>query len=265
MDVTRKTAAVFIDADNFRLAALPEVYEQIATEWNATVRRAYGLGLSARQQVLRQTGTTPIEVVPNIKRKNSTDIVLTVEMMEQLYRGTTDGFVLASGDSDFTPLVLKVRELGKPIIVFGSTNTPMVLQRACTSFHVVDADREMRTRIPNANHGPSASSKTTPLTHDVKLLRETLENAFVELTENMATTTIARFSWFLRQKNPTFNPKNYGTRSLRSLLRQLGGFQIIPVKDKTQRVIDYEIVLKPPSRLPAEGHIVPFEQMRPAI
>ena len=49
----------------------------------------------------------------------------------------TDSIAIASGDSDFTPLALKVREHGKPILIFGHSFTPPSLRSVATSFHCI--------------------------------------------------------------------------------------------------------------------------------
>lgn len=246
MDEAKKTTAVFIDFDNCHLAVLPSIYECLAPEWNATVRRAYGIGLSQHQQQLRQTGTMPIEVVPNIKRKNATDMVLALDVMEHLYRGNTDSIVLVSGDSDFTPLVLKVRESGKPIMVFGYANTPLALQRACTSFHLLRGHGNTKAQAASAGHPSAASTQPGSPASCSPQLKELMENAFAEYACEHAAVTIDRFSAFFWEKNPAFDPKEFGTRSLRSLLRQTGSFQITPIRNDEQIIFNYEIALVTP-------------------
>lgn len=230
--------------------------EEPACRWNATIRRAYGTGLRQRQQLLRETGTMPIEVVPNIKSKNSTDMFLAVDVMEELYRGHTDSVTLVSGDTDFTPLVLKIREFGKPIIVFGYDTTPSVLQKACTSFHAIDCRKKRQVPQKPSSSNAGSRPKLGVDAFDRRQLRARMANTFVDLTGDLGVTTIARFSSFLRKQDPAFTPKVFGTRSLRSLLKQLGGFEILPLKDQAGKIINYEIAMVTAQALSASEQLI---------
>ena len=71
--------------------------------------------------------------------KNATDIALVVDAMDILYSGAIEHFCLVASDSDYTPLVLRLRSAGCQMLGIGKPTTPLALQTACTEF--VSTDR----------------------------------------------------------------------------------------------------------------------------
>jgi hypothetical protein len=137
MKETLKTTALFIDADNVRLTAIPQILEILMLEWTPIKMRAYGTQIGPRQKKLRDHGVLPVEVIPVLPGNNSVDLVLTIDALEELFCGHADSIAIASGDPDFTPLALKIREHGKPILIFGHSFIPAALRGAATSFHCI--------------------------------------------------------------------------------------------------------------------------------
>ena len=126
MKEIRKTTALFIDADNVRLTAIPQILETLMLEWTPIKMRAYGTQIGSRHKILRDHGFLPVEVIPVLSGKNAVDFVLTIDALDELFCGHADSIAIASGGSDFTPLALKVREHGKPILIFGHSFAPLV-------------------------------------------------------------------------------------------------------------------------------------------
>src|SRR4026208_2028034 len=130
------TMAVFLDLENIALGALDahypkfdiqKVLERLLLKGHIVVRKAYcdrdrykdfkpGLHEAAFEMIeiphLRQSG------------KNSADIRMVVDALDLCYtKGHVDTFVIISGDSDFSPLVSKLRENAKTVIGVGVKNS----------------------------------------------------------------------------------------------------------------------------------------------
>ena len=131
--------AVFIDADNISQARLSFVFDFLRTAWAPFIRRAYGVRLSEKRLLFQQFGIDLYEVPENVPRKNSTDIALVVDVMEQLCLGIADAFAIIASDSDYTRLATRLRERGKVVLVFGEANTPQALRNASDQFVLLDA------------------------------------------------------------------------------------------------------------------------------
>lgn len=130
--------ALLIDADNASAAHFDPVMTVLAELGTVNIRRAYGnwskttlktwAALSVAQAI------EPQQQFDLTKGKNATDMKMTIDAMDLMASGRIDGFGLMSSDSDFTPLVTRIRQQGIPVYGFGSANTPEGFRRACTRF-----------------------------------------------------------------------------------------------------------------------------------
>ena len=88
-----------------------------------------------------------------VKGKSVTDMRMVIDTMDLMFRGHVDGFGIMSSDSDFTPLVTRLRQDGIVVYGFGSTKTPQAFKSVCTRF--IDVDQLIR-------QNPDAFPGTTP-------------------------------------------------------------------------------------------------------
>ena len=123
--------ALLIDADNASPEHLDEVLLVLGELGTINIRRAYGNWAKAS---LKGWGnlTGPHSIVPMqqfdvVKGKSATDMRMTIDAMDLLYRGNVDGFGIMSSDSDFLPLAQRIREDGLPVYGFGTAKTPCLL------------------------------------------------------------------------------------------------------------------------------------------
>src|SRR5918999_1082217 len=140
--------ALFIDFENLAIGArdrggdidISIVMNALSERGRVVVRRAYAdwnLFSDDRQKMIAQR----IELIEipqrtGMVRKNAADIKLAVDALELAFeRDYVTTFVVASGDSDFTPLVLKLRELNKRVVGVGiEGSTSALLPGACDEF-----------------------------------------------------------------------------------------------------------------------------------
>jgi hypothetical protein len=120
--------AIFIDVENLTQWVKDDGPENLLSELSSTgqiiVRRAYGnwtnQNLFNFQGNLNRSGFELIHNYHPISGKNSSDIQLTIDVMEYALRlNDVEWFVLATGDSDFSPLFRRLREIGKEVIGVG--------------------------------------------------------------------------------------------------------------------------------------------------
>lgn len=130
--------ALLIDADNASPASLDPVLTVLAELGQVNVRRAYGnwskTGLKTWAALTLKHGIEPQQQFDITKGKNATDMKMTVDAMDLLFRGRVTGFGIMSSDSDFMPLVMRIRQEGLPVYGFGSARTPEGFRQACTRF-----------------------------------------------------------------------------------------------------------------------------------
>jgi uncharacterized protein (TIGR00288 family) len=135
--------ALLIDADNASPDHLDEVLLVLGELGTINIRRAYG---NWSKPSLRGWGgltglhsIVPMQQFDVVKGKSATDMRMTIDAMDLLYRGNVDGFGIMSSDSDFLPLAQRIREDGLQVYGFGTAKTPQSFQQACSRFFDVAA------------------------------------------------------------------------------------------------------------------------------
>lgn len=169
--------AIFLDVENLSGWLKADGGEALLERANelgrVVVRRAYGdfsiASVSVRQPELNLLGFEFVHVYHPVKGKNSADIQIVVDVMEYLARiPDLEWVVLATGDSDFSPLFRRLRELGKSVVGVGPRSAlSEAVKKSCNRFIYIDE---------KLTNGVSASLKTNQLREDaLDLLEHTLE------------------------------------------------------------------------------------------
>ena len=120
--------ALLIDADNASPDHLDEVLLVLGELGTINIRRAYGnwakASLKGWGNLTGLHSIVPMQQFDVVKGKSATDMRMTIDAMDLLYRGHVDGFGIMSSDSDFLPLAQRIREDGLPVYGFGTAKTP---------------------------------------------------------------------------------------------------------------------------------------------
>jgi uncharacterized protein (TIGR00288 family) len=137
-----KNIALLIDADNASHQGIDPVLTVLAELGQVNIRRAYGNwakpALSKWNRITHRYGLQPMQQFDLTKGKNATDMAMTIDAIDLLYGGKVDGFGIMSSDSDFTPLVTRLRQDGLLVYGFGSAKAPEAFKTACTRYIDVD-------------------------------------------------------------------------------------------------------------------------------
>jgi hypothetical protein len=186
--------------------------------------------------------------IPHVRQsgKNSADIRMVVDALDLCYtKAHVDTFVIVSGDSDFSPLVSKLRENDKTVIGIGvKKSTSDLLIACCDEFiYYDDLVREQKARRPAARRKSTAKDHVTPdAAHvipgaaaarvrdpisapDAKqqealdLVLETVE-ALVDERGEDETIWGSMVKQALKRRKPGFNESYYGFRSFNQLLEE---------------------------------------------
>lgn len=165
-DTPTRNIALLIDADNASWHAIDPVLTVLAELGTVNIRRGYGNwskpALSGWVNMMIKHGIEPQQQFDITKGKNATDMKMTIDAMDLLFRGRVEGFGIMSSDSDFMPLATRLRQDGLPVYGFGQAKTPEGFKRACTRFIDVDqllaAEEEGSKPEPQAAPTPPAKS-----------------------------------------------------------------------------------------------------------
>jgi uncharacterized protein (TIGR00288 family) len=234
------TMAVYLDLENIALGAqdahfptfsIQKVLERLLLKGHIVVKKAY-CDFDRYKTFKRDLHEAAFELIeiPHVRQsgKNSADIRMVVDALDLCYtKGHVDTFVILSGDSDFSPLVSKLRENAKKVIGVGVKNsTSDLFISNCDEFIYYDdlvrtepSRGRRRTTTPNAlspkpaegeNQGPS-------LEKAFDLVVETLE-AITQEREADEPIWASMIKQAIKRRNPGFNERAYGFRSFNDLL-----------------------------------------------
>jgi len=226
--------AVFIDFENLALGAQPQrdssgrrrgktqvldmgkILERLVEKGKIVAKRAYADWARFDTYVtpLHELGIELTEIPERgVTGKNSADIRLCVDAMELSYaKEHIDTFVIVSGDSDFTPLVNKLKENGKTVVGVGmKDSTSNLLASSCDEF-IYYEDIGAPAGAPVL--GEEVARKKRPA---FKLLFETLEALQRENVDVMHSSLVKDT---MRRKQPSFSETGYGWRSFSQMLEE---------------------------------------------
>jgi uncharacterized LabA/DUF88 family protein len=248
--------AVFIDLENLALGAgedLPKQAEPIPFKalellcrdyGNATIRRAYAdwsrPEFAKHQRDLAQNGITLIQVTRfGAQQKNAADILMAVDAMEVLITHPDVGtFMLVAGDGDYSPLVQRLREFGKRVVGVGT--------KASASSRLIAVCSEYKywgTIVAAVNPAVRAELDAT---FDIADAQRLVVAAMEESPDASATG-----SW-LKSKmlalDPSFDERNYGSKSFRVLLSRMPGVEV--KQDRSSPDMRVTLTASRPARAP---------------
>lgn len=138
--VRERKIALLIDAENISHQFIGQVMASVKETLDGliTVKRIYAdwtkPNLSAWKAVLRKYALMPIQQYSFSSGKNSSDFALVIDAMDLLYQSDIDVFYIVSSDSDFTRLVMRIRESGKIVIGMGEKKALESFVFACNDY-----------------------------------------------------------------------------------------------------------------------------------
>lgn len=278
---TEERIALFLDYENLALGArdhlggdfeLKPITDALAERGRVVVRRAYAdwSYFDEDRRMLTRAQVELIEMTQRMgaSRKNAADIKMAVDAIEMAFaRDYISTFVICTGDSDFTPLVLKLRELDKRVVGFGvRDSTSKMLPPACDEFLYYDnlegvephpvkdkaapsagstaekkpskSRKNTKPRATEAGEEPHTASEPTPGGVDDEA-EDVEESAQPDLAVLVAQTlsglqstsggevTASVLKRTLVRKDPTFSEADYGFRAFGELLRHLADRNVI--------------------------------------
>ena len=140
----RLRLAVLIDGDNQAPAPVENFLKKLPAYGSVTMGRVFGNwskpAFGAWSDFCRRTGFSARQQHDYVKGKNATDIALVIDAMELAFARNVEGFVLITADSDFTPLAVRLRELGFVVIGAGRAAAAS-LAAACTQYHRLEENQ----------------------------------------------------------------------------------------------------------------------------
>lgn len=224
-----KNIALLIDADNTTPAGIDPVLTVLAELGQVNIRRAYGnwakRSLAKWSQISNRYGIRPQQQFDLTKGKNATDMAMTIDAIDLLYQGKVDGFGIMSSDSDFTPLVTRLRQDGLIVYGFGSAKTPEAFKAACTRFIDIDAlIKQSKSDEPVSKGETEPLGEPAPIDNElIGLLGKAWKAARRDEDGFAALGEVGQIAG----NRSSFDVRNYGFERLIDLFRELQQFEVV--------------------------------------
>ncbi|MDX8392551.1 MAG: NYN domain-containing protein [Mariprofundaceae bacterium] len=233
--------ALFCDFENVALGVrdvnlaafdINKVLERLLLKGNIVVKKAYCDWARYKdfKAPMHEAAFELIEI-PHVRQsgKNSADIRMVVDALDLCYtKAHVDTFVIISGDSDFSPLVSKLRENNKVVIGIGvKQSTANLLMANCDEFIyyddlVRDSEKQRKTRRKTSGKAKikAASGDEAALKQEaIDLVLETVEDLFKERGEEDKVWG-SMVKQTLKRRKPGFSEGYHGYRSFGQLLEE---------------------------------------------
>ena len=236
---------LFLDYENLAIGArdslglkrfdFAPIARAMAERGRVVYRRAYadwsGFDEDRRHLTRHQVELVEIPQRMGASRKNAADIKMVVDALELAFeRGYVTTFVLCTGDSDFTPLVQKLRELDRRVIGIGvRDSTSNLLPPACDEFLFYDRLEGVEASVEASRRDSSRSgaSNDEVLSVEVTSLDELVISTLAGMQgshEDVRASTLKRA---ILRIDPTFSESDHGFRGFTELLRHLADRRVV--------------------------------------
>ena len=266
---TIRSMALYCDFENVALGVrdakydkfdISKVLERLLLKGSIVVKKAYCDWERYKEfkAVMHEASFELIEI-PHVRQsgKNSADIRMVVDALDLCYtKAHVDTFVIISGDSDFSPLVSKLRENNKTVIGVGVKNsTSDLLIANCDEFiYYDDLVRETAEKAKKQKKKPAAKAAAEPaaktgtkvappekkdkIQEALDLVLETVEALFAERGEEDKIWG-SMVKQALKRRKPGFSESYYGFRTFSKLLDEAASRKLLEVEhdEKSGQII----------------------------
>lgn len=225
--------ALFVDLENCgaKMETLLSVLEKVKIRGDILLGKVYGYteqysGL--KEVLLSNTFTVVPSLRYGISQKNNADIQLVIDALEVAFTNPLiDSFCIVSGDSDYTPLVGRLKSMGKFVLgISRSAAASTIFINACNEFQFLE-NVGTRTRQPSGKKKAAADADKEPL--DLQDLNKLLLSILEEQTDKDELYA-SELKGILLRLRPDFNEKSYGCATFGKLLdkvsRQFGSLRV---------------------------------------
>lgn len=220
-----KKFALLIDADNVSSKYIKIILDELAKYGTVTYKRLYGdltrTNNKSWRDALLSHSIIPMQQFNYTTGKNSTDSAMIIDAMDILYSGHVDGFCLASSDSDFTRLAMRLRESGMTVIGMGERKTPEAFRDSCERFVYLDllADNAV-------DEGSDSEHKDEEAITPLPAIEAIIIKIIMENGINGTSMDIGELGSRITKFYSAFDIRNYGYTKFSKFLEQFSAIHL---------------------------------------
>ncbi len=231
--------ALLIDADNVSPKYLNVMLSEAKSYGTVSIRRAYGDWTDNQKKtwkkMLLENSIIPIQQFSYTIGKNSSDSSMIIDAMDILYTDDVDGFILATSDSDFTRLAMRLREAGKSVIGMGESKTPASFVQSCEVFKALDVlalnmdPDEEQEQSPSEDTSSGEGDPQTETSSITKFsrIKKAIFSILDKNSDEEGKMLLSELGRLLSKRYPDFDERNYGRyRKFSDFIRDIDGLEI---------------------------------------
>jgi uncharacterized protein (TIGR00288 family) len=240
--------ALFLDYENLAIGArdalggmafdFKPIADALAERGRVVARKAYAdwSMFDEDRRMLTRSHVELIEIPQRmgVVRKNAADIKMAVDAIElALERDYITTFVICTGDSDFTPLVHKLRELNKRVIGVGvKASTSALLPPAVDEFLFYENLEGVEIRRPREEEPEPAPPRDDHGVSETGELERLVTTTVTGIQRSGGDAVLASsLKRALLRKDPTFSEADHGFRAFGEMLRHLESRNVIDLAE----------------------------------
>lgn len=239
---------VLIDAENALASKIGDILAEAEAIGQLVSARIYGpwgiLGSEACLKAMESTILKPVVCKGCVGGKNSVDIRMVVDAMDALAADAADVFVVASGDSDFLPLIERMHQAGKMVVGIGCSVTNTKYADACDRFVMMGETKKAKAAKKKAAAEKAIAKKATAkqdatAPKELAVAPEPVPDGISDkdaaiMREGIASNAgadgwcaVSKFAKWMQKRRPKMYPKRYGKSSYHGLLGALPGVTVV--------------------------------------
>ena len=204
-----------------KVATLNSILEKVKIRGDILLGKVYGYTDKfddLKEILLSNTFTVVPSLRYGISQKNNADILLVIDALEVAYKNELiDSFCIVSGDSDYTPLVGKLKSMGKFVLgISRSEAASNIFINACNEFQFLESVGKRKLEKPRKQRVSRDSNEESA---DESELNKLLTTVLEEQTDDEIYASELKGT--LLRLRPDFNEKAYGCPTFYKLLQKL--------------------------------------------
>ncbi|MBR2371990.1 MAG: NYN domain-containing protein [Clostridia bacterium] len=220
--------ALLIDAENISPKYTKTIFDELSKYGVVTTKRIYGdwtkQSSASWKPYISENALLTVQQFHNTSNKNSSDATLIIDAMDILYSKNIDGFCIVSSDSDFTRLIMRIREDGKVVYGMGEKKSPKALINACDKFIYLDVNEKKEPKGSKKTQS-KAEKRHMDLLGD--LGKEKIDALIATVADHEEDwVNLSDVGNRMTKLFPDFDQRNYGYKKLSDLIRALDIFAV---------------------------------------
>jgi uncharacterized protein (TIGR00288 family) len=266
--------AVFVDYDNIEIGVKSTLRREfdvslaldaLKERGDIVAKFAYA-NWSRQEGATRQMAENAVQMVQRRGDKNGADINLALDALEMAFtHNNVNAFAIVSGDSDFIPLVNKLKEYGKTVfVVGGKAFTSTILQQNCHEFVSYESflDEPVKSQMPPRRGDKEQQQRphrARPAPLDLAQAMPLVERALQVLERREVQPQLGLLKSTMLQLDSSFSEKAYGAGSFSEFVDKMKKSDFVDVsgsegrytiRRKTSAAAPERVIHRPEQALP---------------